>query len=103
MSGLERTQGRHVRAGKSKLQQQCCRANAYTSTQQSIKAFPNPQMFDDILEAVGATTEPVPENADAFLLPNVMQPRKCVLLNAALSGSVLLSPSSLLLGAAPPL
>jgi len=58
-------------------------------------------MLDDVLEAVGATTEPVPENADAFLLPNVLQPRKSVLLNAALSGSVLFSPSSVVLGTGP--
>ena len=42
------------------------------------KAFPNPQMLYDVLEAVGATAELVPANVDAFLLPNVLQPRKRV-------------------------
>ena len=58
-------------------------------------------MLTDVLEAVGATTEPVPENVDAFLLPNVLQPLKSVLLNVALSGSVLFSPSSVVLGTGP--
>ena len=45
-------------------------------------------MLDDILEAVGAPCEPDRENADALLLPNLMQQRASVLLNDALSGSV---------------
>jgi uncharacterized protein YfiM (DUF2279 family) len=90
-----------MRAGQCILQPQCCRANAYTSTQQSKKACPNSQMLDQVLEAVGATAQPGPENVDAFLLPNAPQPRKSVLLNVALSGSVLFSPSSVVLGTGP--
>ena len=61
----------------------------------------NPGLLDDVLEAVGAPTEPARDNAAAFLLPNVLRPRNSVLLNAALSGSVLFSPSSMVLGTGP--
>ena len=59
------------------------------------------RMLDEMFEAVGAPCGPDRENADALFLPIVMQPRKSVLLNAALSGSVLFSPSSVLLGTGP--
>ena len=54
-----------------------------------------------LLQAVQATREPDRENVDSLLLPNVLQPRKSVLLNAALSGSALFSPSSVLIGTRP--
>ena len=92
--------GERLRAHARKT---CARASAYCSRNavgqththrhsSPKKACLNPRMLDDVLEAVGATAQPGPENVDAFLLPNAPQPRKSVLLNVALSGSVLFSP-----------
>ena len=76
MSALERTQGRNVRAGKCKLQPQCCRANAYTSTQQSEQAFLDPRMLDGVLGAVALQPSLFARMLMRSCCPNVLQPRK---------------------------
>ena len=58
-------------------------------------------MLDGVLDAVGATAEPVRQTADAFVVPNVTQPGQRALLNAGLAGGIVLSLPSLVTGVGP--
>ena len=66
-----------------------------------VRAVASRAALDGALDAVGATAELAQETAGAFLVPNVTQPGRRVLLNAGLAGGIVLSLPSLITGVGP--